>query len=86
MESGGFQEQKGHPIIIVPPSPQIGNLCIYNAKQFLDEGKYENADNQQHSNLQEYCSKVSFKKKIKDKDVTFDVYDSVTSFTKHDWK
>jgi len=31
-------------------------------------------------------TKKSFKKNIKGKDITFDIYDSVTSFTKNDWK
>jgi len=29
---------------------------------------------------------LTFKKKIKDKDVVFEVFDSVTTFTKNDWK
>ena len=27
----GTEYEKGHPIIVVPPSPLQGNICIYNS-------------------------------------------------------
>lgn len=73
-------------MIIVPAMLVPGNLSLANIKQFLEDGVYcENPD----SNLQSLSAAAPFvqvTRKIANKNVTFDVYDSVTNFTESRWQ
>lgn len=40
-----FLESKDRPIIIVPQIYDAGNICLKNAKQFLEDGTYLDATN-----------------------------------------
>ena len=85
-EFGKWGENK--PIIIVPASASPGNLCLLNAIQFLKDGKYVNGEDlQTEARMREsHKESVTFEKRVNDRRVTFEVYDSVTSFTKLQWK
>lgn len=85
-EGGAFSE--GKPIIIVPALPIRGNLCLANAHDFLVKGEYKDGEEAEQNlppdeNLQE---KIEFEYSIQNKRVKFEVYDSVTAFTKNHWK
>lgn len=72
--------QRPRPIIIVPAMHIPGNLSIGNAKQFLEGGVYADKES---LNGQTY---TSVQKTVNGRDVTFDVYDSVTGFSDTRWK
>lgn len=73
-----------HPVIIVPALLVPGNVSLVNIKRFLEDGMYE--ENPDSANpLQAPSSMVQVTRKIGNKTVTFDVYDSVTNFTESRW-
>jgi parafibromin len=72
-------------VIIVPGMLVPGNLSLANIKRFIEDGVYEeNPD----SSLQSLTAApfVQVTRKIANKNVTFDVYDSVTNFTDSRWQ
>lgn len=58
---------------------QPGSLCLGNVNQFLEKGFYEEQG-------REVPQPVQIKKKLAGRDVTFDVYDSVTGFSATKWR
>lgn len=86
VEGGAFNE--GKPIIIVPALPTKGNLCLANITEFLVKGSYKDGEEADQNLMQEdeLRDKVEFEYMINSKQVKFEVYDSVTAFTKNHWK
>lgn len=85
-EGGAFNE--GKPIIIVPAVPMKGNLCMANVHDFLVKGAYRDGE-EAEQNLppeEQLRDKIEFEYSINNKRVKFEVYDSVTAFTKSHWK
>ena len=68
-----------HPILVVPASATEGNISLGNVKQFLKDGQYTTATGTE-------SGKVLVERRICDQTVTFEVYDSVTSFTEREWQ
>ena len=97
-EQDAFFETTGKPIIVVPSQVNEGNLCILNAKRFLRDGRYRDAaplleKARQEDNVKEKESfrhkinmKTSYDNSREDREIVFEVYDSVTTFSKKDWK
>jgi len=75
------QDIPPHPIILVPSNPSPGNLCLYNALQFLDKGIYM-------EDIQDYAvmQPVMFTRKVRDKIVNFEIYDQTLTFNKNHWR
>lgn len=71
-----------HPVIIVPGMLVPGNLSLANIKSFLEDGVYHEDPNDVG---QPYSQMVKVTRRIGGKNVTFDVYDNVTSFTESRW-
>ena len=98
ISESGFFEATGKPIIIVPPMVQQGNLCLLNAKRFFWDGKYKDGtplqdkawkeDNFKDKDTFKYPipMKTSYESETNKREIAFEVYDSVTSFTKKQWK
>jgi len=63
---------------------QPGNVSLQNIVKFIGSGlySYEGLPEQTPGNIQ----KVHVKKRICNKDVVFDVYDSVAGFSSSKWK
>ena len=77
----------GKPIIVVPASEYPGNLTLKNVVQFLgDEHTYFNPATVKLPDTEKFDQKKTFTKKIGTDNVTFEVFDSVYSFSKKDWK
>ena len=73
-----------HPVIIVPALLVPGNVSLANIQKFLEDGTYlENPDSA--NSLHGSSTMVQITRKIGNKNVTFDVYDSVTNFTESRW-
>ena len=81
-----MQGGSGRPIIIVPAGDYPGNISLKNSIKFLRDGKFEDHKIVQQSPEEKNALKLSFSRKIGDQLVTFDVYDSVYSFTKSQWR
>lgn len=75
------QDIPPHPIILVPSNLIPGNLCLYNALQFLEKGTYLE-EIQDHKITQP----VELTRKIRDKYVTFEIYDQTLTFNKNHWR
>ena len=75
-----------HPVIIVPGMLVSGNISLANVKRFLEDGLYEEQGSAatMESALQP-SHMVTVKRRIGNRTVTFDVYDSVTNFTESRW-
>lgn len=77
-----------HPVIIVPALMVPGNLALSNVKSFLENGIYDesmtvtNTDAIMNAQGQQV---VQITRRIGNKSVTFDVYDSVQNFTESRW-
>lgn len=80
-----------HPVIIVPGLLVPGNLSLSNVSTFLAKGIYEEKSqlsqggedvimNAQGSQI------VQITRRIGNKNVTFDIYDSVANFTESRWQ
>ena len=82
LDFGGMQQSSSThlPIIIIPGSVLAGNLCLLNAKSFLQDGSYTvlNPTQQSVTNGKE---RLVVEHKIGNEKVLFEVHDSVTSFT-----
>ena len=72
--------KNNRPIIIVPASFNQGNICTLNAKAFLQDGQY-----QVPPPTGQAASPVLVDRKINGETVTFEVHDSVLSFTQSQW-
>lgn len=59
-----------------------GNVSLANIKSFLEDGVYSEDPTDVG---QPYSQMVQVKRRIGNKQVTFDVYDSVTTFTESRW-
>ncbi len=82
MRLEGFGESlEGRPIIIVPQLEEDGNLCLYNAVDLLANGKYVEPAVAKQKFLAEHGSevvnKVFIKRKMKGKEVTFEIRNRV---------
>jgi len=66
------------PVIIVPASHVAGNISLGNAKKFLEGGTYEDKSDQDNNF-------TSVKRTICGREVTFDVFDTVTNFSETRW-
>jgi parafibromin len=64
---------------VVPTSLQPGSLCLGNVSSFLEQGEYKETS-------RELQQPVQVKRKIMNKEITFDVYDSVQNFSDSKWK
>lgn len=73
------------PVIIVPAMLVPGGLSLANVKSFLEDGVYEECPSNAMS-LQAAGPFVSITRRIANKQVTFDIYDSVTNFTDTRWQ
>lgn len=63
-----------------------GNVSLANIKSFLEDGRYEEEPTQQTMNQPLISSQmVTISRRIGNKVVHFDVYDSVTNFTESRW-
>jgi len=72
------------PVIIVPAALVPGGLSLANIKRFLEDGVYEECPSSAMS-LQAAVPFISITRRMCNKLVTFDVYDSVTNFTESRW-
>ena len=81
--------QHTRPIIVVPTSEQLGNICLKNAVQFLRDGKYQPPQQVVQTIDEKYETKKVFEKRIGGNhdgiNVTFEIYDSVAGFTSKEW-
>jgi len=77
----------GMPIIIVPSHDEDGNINLYNAVDLLGNGKYVDPKTAKENFLKksgnEIVNKVFITRKIKGKDVTFEIRNKLD---KHHWK
>ena len=71
-------------MIIVPAMQVAGNVSLSNIRRFLEDGFYEE-EPPQTGNFLTTSQSVSVTRKIGNKTVTFDVYDSTTNFTDSRW-
>ena len=72
---------KGNKAIIVVPSIYSeGNLCMENAVEFLNNGKYIPGNN-----INKNIDNI-FVKKILGKEISFEICSNVRTFTKNEWK
>lgn len=85
-DGGAFGE--GKPIIIVPALPMKGNLCLANVHDFLVKGVFKDGEEAESSlpPEEQMRDRIEFEYSIDNKRVKFEVYDSVTAFTKNHWK
>ena len=86
-DSTGFSES-GKPIIVVPAIPVRGGISIANTFDFLVKGKYvDPLEAEAKLNTEQKLNeKIEFEKEIAGKNIQFEVYNSVISFTKRHWK
>jgi parafibromin len=68
----------------VPSSATPGNICLANSKGFLQDGQYAIATSSKPASGDQ--SKVLVERRIGDQTVTFEVHESVTSFTEREWR
>ena len=71
------------PVIIVPAMLVAGGLSLANIKRFLEDGVYEERPDQMSVVQPPF---VSITRRICNKQVTFDVYDSISNFTPSRWQ
>lgn len=45
-----LKDKRQKPIIIVPTMGRAGNISLFNSKQFLSEGKYDDPENKDYNN------------------------------------
>lgn len=72
-----------HPIILVPGISLAGNISIHNARSFLEHGEY--VDVTQNRELAP-PQPLLITKKLRKRQITFEVYDQTLSFTKRHWR
>lgn len=75
-------------IIIVPASFYPGNLCLENAKRFLQDAVYTDPSQQQTSSEGVFLTSSNniFTRKFSGKEITFEIHSNVRNFTRSDWK
>lgn len=66
-------------ILVVPASGVPGNLALSNCRQFLEQGNYQAPGSEQVS------QPVLVSRQIRDRWLTFEVYDRVTTFSPRQW-
>eukprot|EP00357_Protocruzia_adherens_P012608 CAMPEP_0114982990 /NCGR_PEP_ID=MMETSP0216-20121206/6442_1 /TAXON_ID=223996 /ORGANISM="Protocruzia adherens, Strain Boccale" /LENGTH=474 /DNA_ID=CAMNT_0002344905 /DNA_START=25 /DNA_END=1449 /DNA_ORIENTATION=- len=76
----------GRPIIVVPSSCQQGNIALNNAKKFLNQGVYEDSLGLKEKGYYGPSRKDYFTRRVRGKDVTFEIYDEVDRFEEHHWR
>jgi hypothetical protein len=85
MKSEDYKD--GNPIIIVPMSEEDGNITLYNALELLLNGKYVEPKTAKQKfieqNGSEVINKIFFKRKVRGKEVTFEVRNKIE---KYHWK
>ncbi|KAM3146595.1 hypothetical protein pb186bvf_001125 [Paramecium bursaria] len=74
-----FVRTKESPIIIVPQIHEVGNICLKNALQFLQEGKYVDPTTVRFTQEERF---LQMKKKIREYEVNFTILENVQ---KKDW-
>jgi hypothetical protein len=77
-----------NPIIIVPAIALKGNLCLANAVDFFVKGVFRDGEEAEAAlpEDEKLRGNVEFEWEVAGKKVRFEVYDSVTNFTKSEWK
>lgn len=88
MRIEGFGDSvEGRPIIVVPQAEEDGNICLYNAVDFLANGKYVVPDAAKQQFLSEHgtdiINKVAVKRKMKGREITFEIRNRVE---RHHWR